>query len=1006
MKRFYIAVGSTAVKALSALVKRYREYGMLMAREGSGEDFFVGIDSDETEVSLFQSLSDGNMEWLLGIQLAPEEKYRQLTHAIRSDWSDQHWKFEKSGVGGKRVRSFRCMSFASNPDFTRILNNIGPNDLVFLVGSAFGGTSTGMYWNLAHYLRRRVTTVSEQFNTLYGVVIFPASGHGGWSVNGGGYGLGSGFGGTSSNFCDFLRDMDESRIHQIILERCGENFQYHPLSLALSCGNQREVRFGTLSQRVASRNPQGRGLAMSSRGRTGYLPLEQVFLITTNDMQSERNVMSSEDVSGTVAEELFLYARCDLATQANVPGFVCNAGPRNSEGGVQEGFIECNLVRAKSPGRILLTDHLGNSVIVPKIRHFCGNEGNDVDTPVWQSVHDEMSSQLAKGDKLSPELATEVQRFLREKISSPTPVDKDVFRTKFAEFLARVENEARDKRYPCATFPVFLKESLQFSEQKAKQDGGGDFCQYGDGELPPYRLRQVLTLFKELFDPIWERGEHAEDLKWRIVQELDAFIDRLVDEIDIRLFHPPKWVDPSRGSFLSLATELTTEAAVFLLETLGKYKCVARSRVTPRSFPDADYDQIRGLYAGFTAPVTVTEVTATCISKPILTDEDRERYAQAMGPFNKDLFPPSACYGLFSSILASLNEKHAFNLSEYVGNAANKILAGNNPAYENATANLHNLTQTPLIEGIEAVSGINPPGSFETSAWAAGPTPGLKRTFLVEREHGQNFVTKKVERASVHAPATVGDLQATSGWHTYLEAWDDRDTAALLDTSRLHLVPTRDGITQVHEVLLNLTEGDREFSFNDTWYGLLQLDRSLSDFCAECYSDKNGRLRDEMGRCLVADAHVYSRLLHYDESVQYGLVLGAIAARTGNLPQVGNRCYRVSSSNPGGEECRFESNNWDENGVPTNLVIWVKNFVQNNQTLFEQADGAREFFEDLRLREKTTLFFPALDGRQPQGDLTYRLDWNLRPQVRGAQSRDTLFNIYEMVYAALQVELV
>lgn len=152
-RKVYVAVGSTAIKGMMSLIGRLMEESIYY--QPDNRDLFIGIDSDKSVRDALGRL-DTDRKRILPVELAlssdsPEQKFTQL---FQDSWNNL--SIGPSGVGGDRRRSFAALGWTGFWDQAH-LHETNRDDVFILMGSAFGGTSTGLFWNVAEFLKKQIS---------------------------------------------------------------------------------------------------------------------------------------------------------------------------------------------------------------------------------------------------------------------------------------------------------------------------------------------------------------------------------------------------------------------------------------------------------------------------------------------------------------------------------------------------------------------------------------------------------------------------------------------------------------------------------------------------------------------------------------------------------------------------------------------------------------------------------------------------------------------------------
>jgi hypothetical protein len=93
------------------------------------------------------------------IQLQYTEADKTIAPLFQPTWT---WpQIPAGGVGGKREKSEKARNW--RPDLRRLIfENIASEDVIVLVGTAFGGTATGLYWSIAEFLADELSRKIEK----------------------------------------------------------------------------------------------------------------------------------------------------------------------------------------------------------------------------------------------------------------------------------------------------------------------------------------------------------------------------------------------------------------------------------------------------------------------------------------------------------------------------------------------------------------------------------------------------------------------------------------------------------------------------------------------------------------------------------------------------------------------------------------------------------------------------------------------------------------------------
>ena len=255
-KTIYIAVGSTAIKGLSSLIRRQIEENIYH----SSNDVFIALDSDRSRVDKFCTMDKDRSRVLgLSLRLDSDAKSISLAEKFQPTWAGL--SIPPDGVGGDRRRSFAALDWYSDTNFNQVLQLLGNEDTVVLVGTAFGGTSTGMYLNAALLLRRHIEVMVQGLDQsrniepprLYGMLVLPESPR----VSDTQYP-------TAGNLCAFLKDLMQLE-WGVRLSRFSKTSFKYPMFPIYSGGDNLPL----FSERKYGKSPHTN------------LPLDHIFIIPT-----------------------------------------------------------------------------------------------------------------------------------------------------------------------------------------------------------------------------------------------------------------------------------------------------------------------------------------------------------------------------------------------------------------------------------------------------------------------------------------------------------------------------------------------------------------------------------------------------------------------------------------------------------------------------------------------------------------------------------------------------
>ena len=161
-RNIFIAVGSSAIIGLIHLLDRLKEDGIYDQKR---DDIFIGMDSDVSRLQALKSIDmDSAPIRIHTVQLilpnaSPE---KDVVTRFEPEWRNMGG-ITASGVGGDRRLSFTSLNWTGFWDDIGIDNLLSKGDRVILMGSAFGGTSTGIFWNISEFIQRRIASKISRF---------------------------------------------------------------------------------------------------------------------------------------------------------------------------------------------------------------------------------------------------------------------------------------------------------------------------------------------------------------------------------------------------------------------------------------------------------------------------------------------------------------------------------------------------------------------------------------------------------------------------------------------------------------------------------------------------------------------------------------------------------------------------------------------------------------------------------------------------------------------------
>jgi len=253
-KRMYIAVGSSSVKSLIAIITRAMDENIYH----NNNTYYLGLDSDESKLKELKSL-DAERSKIDGILIKGSDQDKEASFVRNFQPAWKALDIPHIGVGGDSRLSFTSLNWRDDISLERMLAKLDDsNDELILIGSAFGGTSTGLFWNVANYMQKQLNNKAKNGKTpvsFYSILILPEPP--GSTKRGKEYPLGR-------NLCSFFK---EAQSHEwgIRLAKFGHMPFKMPM-YALSGDDS-----------VSLWNEEEHGSSIKSG-----LPMEEIFIVPTN----------------------------------------------------------------------------------------------------------------------------------------------------------------------------------------------------------------------------------------------------------------------------------------------------------------------------------------------------------------------------------------------------------------------------------------------------------------------------------------------------------------------------------------------------------------------------------------------------------------------------------------------------------------------------------------------------------------------------------------------------
>ena len=167
MKRTFIAVGSESLKGLTALVHRLCEENLF----NQFDDRYIAIDSMASEIAAFNALGERlHTDRVKGFTINIDSEDDSIRRSFQPGWVAHD--VPAGGVGGDRTISGKAVSFIQslwNDTNLSLGTTLEPHDQIIIAGSAFGGTSGGLFMNVCDFIDlqiRRKRDANQEFKNV------------------------------------------------------------------------------------------------------------------------------------------------------------------------------------------------------------------------------------------------------------------------------------------------------------------------------------------------------------------------------------------------------------------------------------------------------------------------------------------------------------------------------------------------------------------------------------------------------------------------------------------------------------------------------------------------------------------------------------------------------------------------------------------------------------------------------------------------------------------------
>ena len=410
MKRSYIAVGSTAIGAMGQLIQRCRE-----ENKADQSLAFYAIDSDQGHLDRIRRLDKRGVGRVktFKMELAADDKTSQLVHQFRDRWVNL--SIPQDGVAGDRRRSFACLNWQVD-ELLAPLSELEQGDEIILLGTAFGGTSTGVFWNMSYRIRSIISGSGRAgYPHFYAFLGLPAPP----SVAATDYPL-------ARNLCGFLQDMHAYEFAERMQR--DQNLPFRMLSYS---------RYDGHGNYMPIWSPDACGVSDHS-----YLPVDVIFVVPTPDS----GITALQE---TMAEQAFLIGPMALWKELNIPGRTVDLGPAGNRQSMEARcFSGLNMVAARSGKNAAL--HITYTTLFgTRWRNFRGGVSAD-DSRGKQWAEKALRTQMENTVPPFPE--ARVLEPFKKMIQNPVPEIENSVEQKMDD----LEKSLRTHPYSWPDFPKFI----------------------------------------------------------------------------------------------------------------------------------------------------------------------------------------------------------------------------------------------------------------------------------------------------------------------------------------------------------------------------------------------------------------------------------------------------------------------------------------------------------------------------------------------------------------------
>lgn len=535
-RNIFVAVGSSAIVGMTHLLGRLKEDGIYDQKK---DDIFIGIDSDISRLQTLKNIDmDSNPVRIHAVQLTMQNDSPEKSVVTKFD---PEWKnmggITASGVGGDRRLSFTTLNWTSFWDDIGIDKLLSKGDRVILLGSAFGGTSTGIFWNIAEFIQMRIRskiasgTLGEiQF---FGMLLLPEKN----PQNTATYPL-------SRNLCAFLKDMQLVEWRQILEQKMTVNRSFiTPVYSAWDKRSEKLPVFTTDRYRCAE---------------ASNLPMEMLFMLPTPENSQGQTKLYFTELAFT----LFYLNLSSKIVSTTIDSFKTKFDPEEICFG---GF---NVIVARSASNAVLKARYYD-LLQQNWNVFWKGDVPDSDDFV-DHVCSIISNVATKNDAVS---AANLQAAL-EKINNE--IASSNISVLSREFPEKLEELAKTS---CDTAPY-----VWLSIENLLKEVYADVCASGLTMMP---LSAIAKAYQREYDSMMSRAENADNILENVATQLRKAVKLQKERSNSKIARFVNGVDGTKA-------EITVKAKEYLYNAVAEYVDAHRAAATIKSMPaPIDIDELR-----------------------------------------------------------------------------------------------------------------------------------------------------------------------------------------------------------------------------------------------------------------------------------------------------------------------------------------------------------------------------------------------------------------------------